>query len=123
MSDSDSESDRIEISKTINCYTNIKDIKTEKNSLRIVQINARSINNKLDELKYINYIVGSAEIISVSETWIKKCNEDSVKLNNYNVICASREKVTGDDTYMYDMVSDCKMSVTVLYFRIMYHTV
>lgn len=98
MSDKDDETDQIEVelNKIIITHETWKTLKLEnKNTLKILQINSRSVNNKLDEIKYINNSINSADIICISETWLNTHKEQFTKIKNYDAIYASRKNRTG----------------------------
>jgi endonuclease/exonuclease/phosphatase (EEP) superfamily protein YafD len=92
----------VELNKNVTSHPTWKNIKfSSKNSLKILQLNARSVNKKIDEIKYINQKINFADLICVSETWLNKDKEKHTKLTNYTPIYASRSKTTGGGSAVY----------------------
>jgi Reverse transcriptase (RNA-dependent DNA polymerase) len=90
------EQEALAIKKEIKSHVKWSEItKTNKNSFKIFQLNARSMNKKIDEIKYINDKIGVADAICISETWLKADNENSQSIKNYEGIFANRTSRIG----------------------------
>lgn len=74
-----------------NKLTNLKLLKlNNSDSLKLLYLNARSIQNKIEELNnIINKIDSTVHLVAITETWLK---EDStcLNVNDYNKIIVSR---------------------------------
>lgn len=69
----------------------IRVISKLKTGLKIIHINAQSLNNKMDEFRYI-FISSGLDIICVSETWFHSAvNNSAYNLPGYNLIRSDRK--------------------------------
>lgn len=72
-------------------YNMIRVLARQKSGLKIVHINAQSLNNKMDEFRH-NFSLSEIDIICVSETWFSPKIQDSIyELPGYNLFRADRE--------------------------------
>lgn len=63
---------------------------SQKNGLKVCHINAQSLNNKIDEFRF-NFENSKADIVCVSETWLRSTTPDSlVSLNGFKTFRADR---------------------------------
>lgn len=68
----------------------IRVLARRKSGLKIVHINAQSLNNKMDEFRY-NFSLSGVDIICVSETWFHPNIQDSIyDVPGYNLFRADR---------------------------------
>lgn len=67
----------------------------QKLGLKVIHINAQSLNNKMDEFRY-NFVNSGIDIICVSETWFHPAVNDSIyNLPGYSLYRADRESNAG----------------------------
>lgn len=65
------------------------------NYLNVCHINAQSLNNKIDEFRYL-FAASNIDVICVSETWLRPSQlNDSVHLNNYSIFRGDRQNHAG----------------------------
>ena len=76
-------------------YESIGNIKTSQNDLRVVQINTCGIKSKLDELDTLISNLKEPDIIIISETWLKKGEENFIKIKGYKFEGIPREHKKG----------------------------
>lgn len=73
-----------------NTFNMIRILSRQKSGLKIVHLNAQSLNNKIDEFRYI-FISSMVDIICVSETWFHSRVQDSIySLPGYTLYRADR---------------------------------
>lgn len=78
---------------SLNCM--IKIMAKQKPGLRVVHINAQSLNNKIDEFRYV-FCNSGVDIICVSETWFQPTICDSIyNVNGYKLLRADRQSNAG----------------------------
>lgn len=83
------------LSSKDNIHNMLRIISKQKCGLKIVHINAQSLNNKMDELRYI-FISSTIDIICVSETWFHVSVSDSIYgIPGYNLFRADRQSHAG----------------------------
>lgn len=71
---------------------------TNKNSLRILQINIRSMGNldKFDELKmFLARYNGTVDVLVIGETWVKEDRKHMYCINGYKSMFSCRENTQG----------------------------
>ena len=76
-------------------YDSVGDIKTSQKDLRVIQINTRGIKSKLDELDTLISDLKNPDIIIISETWLKKGEENFIKIKGYKFEGMPREHKKG----------------------------
>ena len=76
-------------------YDSVGNIKTSQKDLRVVQINTRGIKSKLDELDTLISDLKDPDIIIISETWLKKGEENFIKIKGYKFEGIPREHKKG----------------------------
>ena len=72
-------------------YDSVGNIKTSQKDLPVVQINTRGIKSKLDELDTLISDLKDPDIIIISETWLKKGEENFIKIKGYKFEGIPRE--------------------------------
>lgn len=78
----------------------LKILTKQKVGLKIVHLNAQSLNNKLDEFKYI-FISSGVDIICISETWFHNSIDNSIyDLPGFNLFRSDR-KTNGGGVCVY----------------------
>ena len=84
---------------------NLHTIKNSTGSLNIIQWNARSLYNKITNLKSILNNLENArhftDIILISETHLDSVKVKYVDINGYNFYCDSRKTMKGGGTGIY----------------------
>lgn len=76
-------------------FNMIRVLAKQKTGLKLVHLNAQSLNNKLDEFQHI-FLSSGIDIICVSETWFHCSINDSVyNLPGYKLFRADRESFAG----------------------------
>ncbi|XP_075149680.1 uncharacterized protein LOC142223709 [Haematobia irritans] len=76
-------------------FNMIRIIGRQKSGLKMIHINAQSLNNKFDEFKYI-FISSGVDLICVSETWFHSNLQDGIyNLPGYKLFRADRETFAG----------------------------
>ena len=60
-------------------YDSVVNINNSQKDLRVVQINTRGIKSKLDELDRLISDLKNPDIIIISETWLKRGEENFIK--------------------------------------------
>ena len=76
-------------------YDSVGNIKTSQKDLRVVQINTHGIKSKLDELDTLISDLKDPDIIIISETWLKKGEENFIKIKGYKFEGIPREHKKG----------------------------
>ena len=76
-------------------YDSVGNIKTSQKDLCVVQINTRRIKSKLDELDTLISDLKDPDIIIISETWLKKGEENFIKIKGYKFEGIPREHKKG----------------------------
>lgn len=76
-------------------FSMVKVLAKQREGLKICHINAQSLNNKMDELRF-TFENSGVDIICVSETWFNANTPDSLlSLNGFNIFRADRERHGG----------------------------
>lgn len=88
---------------TTKILDNISDVKfTEKHSLKIIYLNARSLNNKQEEIDYIiTALKHNIHIIAITETWIDEDNALLFTFYGYHTIFSCRPKKSGGGSAIF----------------------
>ena len=76
-------------------YDSVGNIKTSQKDLRVVQINTRGIKSELDKLDTLISDLKEPDIIIISETWLKKGEENFIKIKGYKFEGIHREHKKG----------------------------
>lgn len=80
-----------------------------KSGLNIVQINAQSLKNKIDEFRYI-FVNSNVDIIAVSETWFLPVFEDNMfSLDGYRILRSDRNSHGGGVALYVKNGMNCKI--------------
>lgn len=73
----------------------IRVLAKQKKGVNICHFNAQSLNNKIDEFRFI-FENSSVDVICVSETWLKESTPDSlINLRGYKIFRADRKTLGG----------------------------
>lgn len=88
---------------TTNIVDNINDVKfTEKQSLKIVYLNARSLNKKQEEIDYIiTALKHNIHVLSITETWINEDDAQHFSFFGYHTIFSCRPNKTGGGSAIF----------------------
>lgn len=84
-----------------NCTTQIIDdihkiTFTDSKSLKILYLNSRSINNKIEDLAYIIKTAKTdIHVISITEHWLNEADSSTFVFENYQAICSCRPNKNG----------------------------
>lgn len=82
--------DDITNSSRDNLKTVVSILTKQKSGLRIAHINAQSLNNKIDELRY-TFVNSGLDVICVSESWCRPALNDNIyKIPGYDIFRADR---------------------------------
>lgn len=74
----------------------------EKNSLKIVYLNSRSLKNKLDDITILlDSLKYTIHIISITETWILNDTKHCINIPNYSLILSSRKSRRGGGAALF----------------------
>ncbi|XP_075170106.1 uncharacterized protein LOC142242408, partial [Haematobia irritans] len=77
-------------SSTDNVLNMVRILSRQKSGLKVIHINAQSLNNKMDEFRHI-FSDSGVDVICVSETWFQPAVSDNIlALPNYNLFHADR---------------------------------
>lgn len=83
------------ISSKDSLFTMIRILAKQKSGLKIAHLNAQSLNNKLDEFKYI-FVTSGVDVICVSETWFDSLVNDAIfNIPGFKLFRADRESHAG----------------------------
>jgi hypothetical protein len=83
-------------------YLCIEDYKPEKNCLRIVYVNARSVRNKFDEIEeMLKGMQDTIHILVIAETWLNEGEESFYNIAGYQSTFASRVNGKGGGVAIY----------------------
>lgn len=78
-----------------NIFTMVRILAKQKTGLKIVHINAQSLNKKIDEFRFI-FASSAVDVICVSETWFDPAISDSIfNLQGFKLFRADRERHAG----------------------------
>ena len=81
-------------------------------SFSVLHINARSLLNKLDDIKsLLENIPHSFSAIGISETWLTDTTQDLVNISGYKFLSNHRTKKVGGGVGLYYIQSDCENTV------------
>ena len=64
-------------------YDSIETLSTNKNNLRIIQLNIRGLKGKIDELSSLLGKLKCPEVVILNETWLKDHDTNRIKIDNY----------------------------------------
>lgn len=75
---------------------------SERHSLKIIYLNARSLNNKQEEIDYIiAALKHNIHVISITETWINENDASHFTFNGYHTIFSCRPKKSGGGSAIF----------------------
>lgn len=87
--------DRSNSSSKVGIMNMIRVLTKQKRGINICHLNAQSLNNKIDEFRFI-FENSSMDIICVSETWLKETTPDClINLRGYQIFRADRKSHAG----------------------------
>ena len=72
-----------------------KDMKFDKTSLNVIQLNCRGIKSKIDELEELLAQTKFPDIVILSETWLKEGEEKYINIQGYKYEGIVREHKKG----------------------------
>lgn len=74
----------------VNSLKNLNSLKLEQSSLKLLYMNVRSVQNKIEDISnLLNKINSNTHLIALTETWLKD-DTSCLNVNNYNCISVSR---------------------------------
>ena len=76
-------------------YDSVVNINNSQKDLRVVQIKTRGIKSKLDKLDRLISDLKNPDIIIISETWLKRGEENFIKIKGYKFEGIPREHKKG----------------------------
>lgn len=100
------------VSSKDSAYNMLRILPRLKSGLNIVHLNAQSLNNKLDEFKYL-FTSSDIDIICVSETWFHPCISDNIyNVPGYKLFRCDRQTNAGGAAIYVKHNITCNLKIT-----------